>query len=48
MEGSVLTNVTASEMNFLGKRINFFNTAYASSQLITLYMSETLNNNSIL
>jgi len=44
MEGSVLTNVTASEMNILGKSINFVNTACASPQLITLYMSETLDN----
>jgi len=42
MEGTVLTDVTASEMNFLGKRINFVNTACASPQLIMLYMSGTL------
>jgi hypothetical protein len=41
MEGSVLTNVTASEMNFLGKRINFVNIAYASPQLITLRVKQS-------
>jgi len=36
MEGSVLTNVTAFEMNFLRKRIYFVKTACASPQLIML------------
>jgi hypothetical protein len=43
MEGSVLDNVTASEMHFLCKRIKSVNITYASPQLITMCTSATLN-----